>query len=228
MLALQLARVRLAKQVLLAAIAWFYLCASGAIGIWLMASLERDYPPLAAEDFPAADVIVLLGGAVHHRAAGASLGNLNRWSDRLVFTTALYRAGKAPKVLISGGGERDRPTEAELTRDILLVMGIPEHAIILEQDSRTTFDNARYTIPMLKQRGWREVLLVTSAFHMPRANQLFSNQGLNVYPAATDHQVQTDHGRLLQWLPTLGGLELTTYALHEYIGYFVYRLQGRF
>jgi uncharacterized SAM-binding protein YcdF (DUF218 family) len=225
-IALWRGRRRGAMVLLGAALGWFYLAGTGAFGGWLMGSLEAGYPPVAAGNLPQADAIVLLGGAVHERASEDTLGDLNRWSDRLLFAAALYHEGKAPVIVISGGGEEGDPTEAELMRDILRVMGVPTAAMVLEEASRTTHDNARFTVPLLRERGWDEVLLVTSAFHMRRAVALFQRQGMAVIAAPTDHQVVTFPADIMAFLPTLGGLTLTTYALHERAGYLVYRARG--
>lgn len=219
-------RRRAALITLAATLAWLWLAASLPFGAMLMGRLEATYPPLPATELPTADVIVLLGGAVNARATPGVLGDLNRWSDRLVFATALYKSGKAPHILVTGGGPRGEPTEAALMADILQTMGVPEAALILEQQSRTTFDNARFVAPMLQDMGAQRVLLVTSAFHMRRSMALFRAQGVTPVPAATDHQVISTAVPALRWIPSLAGLTLTHYAIHERIGYLVYRWRG--
>jgi uncharacterized SAM-binding protein YcdF (DUF218 family) len=225
-------RRRTALIIMVAGLAWFYLVSTEVFGGRLMHYLERPYPPVAAEALPEADVIVLLGGGVHSRKSPQVLGDLNRWSDRLLFATALYKAGKAPMIVLSGGGPDGRPTESALSRDILQVMGVPVASLLLEQNSRDTYGNALHTAPLLRQRGWERVLLVTSAFHMRRAVALFAAQGITVIPAPTDHFVDRhdDPGdqqlQVLAWLPTLKGMLVTHYAMHELVGFGVYRLRG--
>jgi uncharacterized SAM-binding protein YcdF (DUF218 family) len=225
-------RRRAALLILVVGVAWFYLVSTEVFGAWLMQNLERSYPPVAAQALPEADVIVLLGGGVHSRKSPQVLGDLNRWSDRLLFAAALYKAGKAPAILLSGGGPEGRPTESELSRDILLVMGVPPESMVLEETSRDTHGNAVYTAPLIQQHGWERVLLVTSAFHMRRAVALFAARGIAVIPAPTDHFIshhaeqEDDELEVLAWLPTLKGLLVTHYALHELVGFTVYRLRG--
>jgi uncharacterized SAM-binding protein YcdF (DUF218 family) len=193
-----------------------------------MASLERNYPPRAISATPEADAIVLLGGATRGDTHMGTLGDLNQQADRLVHAAALYKAGRAPLVLLSGGGQPGGRPEAEVMRDILLVMGIPERALLLERASRNTYDNAVNSARLLEARGMRTILLVTSAFHMRRAEALFTAQGLRVIPAPTDYQRLVMEPVLPRWLPTVDDLARSTYALREHVGYWIYSLQGRF
>ena len=226
LLALIRGRQRGALLWLVAGLAWFYLASTSVFGSWLMGRLEEPYAPVAAADLPRADAIVLLGGGVLARKADTVLGDLTHRSDRLLFAAALYRQGRAAAIVVTGGGPEGQASEAELTRDILGVMGVPSRALVLEQASRTTYDNALFTVPLLRRLGYERVLLVTSAFHMRRSVALFAAQGMEVIPAPTDHQVTRSPIQVLDWLPTLGGLTLTHYAIHEIVGYAVYRLRG--
>jgi len=143
-----------------------------------------------------------------------------------VHAVALYKAGKAPLVLLSGGGPQGARSEAEQMRDHLELMGVPAAAMLLEQDSRNTYQNALYSAALLKQRGIDRILLVTSAFHMRRAEQLFSLQGLEVIPAPTDYQRLAGSSVLVPLVPLAGNLARSTYALHEHLGYWAYRYRG--
>ena len=209
------------------ALGWLYLCSTALVADGLMASLEREYPPRALSATPEAEAIVLLGGATRGDTHMSTLGDLNQQADRLVHAAALYQAERAPLVVLSGGGQPGARPEAEVMRDILLVMGIPERALVLERGSRNTHDNAVKSARLLQDRGLRTVLLVTSAFHMRRAEALFAAQGLQVIPAPTDYQRLVIEPVLPRWLPTVDGLARSTHAIHEHVGYWVYRLQGR-
>ncbi|MEJ2531707.1 MAG: YdcF family protein [Halioglobus sp.] len=214
--------------ILAVALAWLYLCSTALVADRLMASLERDYPPRALSATPESEAIVLLGGATRGDTHMGTLGDMNQQADRLVHAVALYKAGRAPLVLLSGGGQTGGRTEAEVMRDILLVMGIPDKALLLERGSRTTYDNAVNSARLLQARGLDSILLVTSAFHMRRAEASFAAQGLQVIPAPTDYQRLVMEPVLPRWLPTVDDLARSTYALREHVGYWVYRLQGRF
>ena len=127
---------------------------------------------------------------------------------------------------MTGGGVDGARTEAEQMKDLLAVMGVPGEHLLLEDESRDTHDNAVYTAKLLKDRGMDRILLVTSAYHMRRSLALFEAQGLDVIPAPTDFQQLVSPQVLPPWLPAVSNLSQSTDALHEIVGYWVYRWQG--
>lgn len=205
---------------------WLYLCSTALFANFLMSVLERDYPPRAMSAVPAVDAIVLLGGGTRGDTHMGVLADLNEHGDRLVHATALYKAGKAPLILLSGGSLQGVRPEAEQMRDILSVMGVPRSDIVLEPLSRNTHENAVYSAQLLRQRELRRVLLVTSAFHMRRAMGVFRSQGVQAIPAPTDFKRLVGEGVVPSWLPGTGNLSRSTQALHEMLGYQVYRWRG--
>ncbi len=228
-LALVLGRLRWTRSssaLLLLGLGWLYLCSTAMFANFLMASLERDYVPKALSAIEPADAIVLLGGALRGDTHMSAFADLNDHADRLVQAASLYKAGKAPVVLLTGGAAVGLRTEAEQMRDILGVMGIPGSSLLLETASRNTHDNAVFSAYMLKSRGMQRILLVTSAYHMRRAVALFEAQGLEVVPAPSDYQVLVVDEVLPPWLPLVGNLARSTTALHEIVGYWIYRWEG--
>ena len=101
-------------------------------------------------------------------------------------------------------------------------LGVHSRTMLLEERSRKTRQNAQFTAEILKAKGVRRILLVTSALHMRRAVSLFESQGLTVIPAATDHEART-HFTLIDWLPDASALDGSARAMKEIIG----RLSGR-
>jgi len=126
--------------------------------------------------------------------------------------------------------------EAEAMAQVIELMGVPRSALWLEDGSRNTYENAGETRRLLAERGITEIILVTSAMHMPRSVRLFERQGLRVIPAPTDYQVteadwsyftRADPGiQALNLLPDAEALAATSRALKEYIGMVVYALRG--
>ena len=100
-----------------------------------------------------------------------------------------------------------------LMKEVLAVMGVPTRAMLLENNSRNTNDNALYTAVVLNNRQIQRILLVTSAFHMRRAVPLFERQGFEVIPAPTDYQRLVGSPVLPGWLPSVGNLDRTTLAI---------------
>jgi uncharacterized SAM-binding protein YcdF (DUF218 family) len=218
--------IRIGFYVVVLAWGWLYLCAQAPFSYYLMGRLERDFPPLVMSEVEKADAIVLLGGAMRGDTQVGTLPDLNQYADRLVHAVALYKAGKADFILLSGGSAPGTRSEAHLMRDVLAVMGVPAQHLILEDQSKNTHDNAVNSALLLKSRDMNRILLVTSAFHMPRANALFQAQDLEVVPAPTDYQGVILKSRLPGGIPGVKNLYRTTEALHEIAGYWVYRWRG--
>ena len=159
--------------------------------------LERPYlATQTAESLPKADAIVLLGGGIG-KVDGIAYPEMYDGADRVWHAARLYRAGNAPLVVVSG--ENDLISAVPL----LLDFGVPREAIVVDNSSRNTYENSRFTERLLKERGGaagKSVLLVTSAWHMPRARGNFAKTSLAVVPAATDFKATaTCNGRRYWW-----------------------------
>ena len=218
--------LRLATACLLLAFGWLYLCSTAWFADLLMGQLEDDFQPKALSVIEQTDAIVVLGGATRGDTHFSSLGDLNQQADRIVHGLQLYRAGKAPLILLSGGADRGSRPEAELMQEHLELMGVSPGALLRERESRDTRENALYSAILLRGKGVRSILLVTSGFHMRRAVPLFEAQGFRVIPAPTDFQRLVGKPALPRWLPTAEDLVRTTYAIREFVGYQVYRWRG--
>ncbi|HET9032087.1 MAG TPA: YdcF family protein [Dokdonella sp.] len=190
-------------------------------------TLEQTFPQQAEADLPEADAIVVLGGGVSRNSWGI---DLKPAADRVWFGARLYRAGRAPLVLLSGGCLEelgyDWP-EAPAMATFLHDLGVPESAMLLESESRTTRENALYSEKLLRARGINRVLLVTSALHMPRALATFRKLGIDAIPAPTDFEAEAPSGNwLMRWLPDTDSLDFSSRAMKEYLGMWVYRIRG--
>ena len=148
------------------------------------------------------DAIVVLGGATRGDTHLSTFPDLNEQADRLVYAAALYHAGKAPVIVLSGGARPGARPEAQLMKEILAVMGVPSRSIILERSSRNTYDNALYSAAILENKNIKRILLVTSAYHMRRAQAVFVKQGFEVVPAPTDYQLLVVDPVLPRWIIT--------------------------
>ena len=197
----------------------------------LMRSLESQTPSPGIEAVPVEQAIVVLGGYLHSPNALHRDADLKDAGDRLFEGLRLYRAGKAPLIVLTGGNisflGKDELPEAAAARDVLIEWGVPAAAIVVEDQSRNTEENASYTRRIVHARGIRRILLVTSAFHMPRARAVFRKTGFEVTPVPTDYQTGWGEPDLLfQCLPDTDNLNLSTAALKEWLGLALYRLRG--
>jgi uncharacterized SAM-binding protein YcdF (DUF218 family) len=221
---------RLARLFLLVAVTVLWVASTPIVADYLGLTLERQYPPVAVEDTPTADAIVVLGGGVTGPAPPRIAIDLSDAADRVLHAARLYRAGKAPVVVVSGGAipwlGSDTP-EAKSMQALLEEWGVSAASILAEGKSRNTYENAVFTRQLLKEHGLQRVLLVTSAMHMPRALATFTSAGIDAVPAPTDFLVSyQEQPELIDFLPDARALAHTTDTLREYIGYAYYRWRG--
>jgi uncharacterized SAM-binding protein YcdF (DUF218 family) len=204
----------------------------------LARSLEWRYLPL--DPVPAAEAIVVLGGGTESEQYPRPLVEVNSAGDRVLYAGQLYKDGKAPVLLLSGGniawlsGRTTTPAE-EMAR-ILEMMQISRENMLLQTQSRNTYEDALYKSQLLKEQGIERVLLVTSAQHMERSVLLFQHQGIQVIPAPVDYTVTQANWTnlfsldpqttLVNLIPNVGSMSLTSGVLKEYLGIWVYRLRG--
>jgi uncharacterized SAM-binding protein YcdF (DUF218 family) len=208
------------------------------VAMSLARSLEWRYLPMI--DIPNADVIVVLGGGTESAQPPRQMVEVNSAGDRILYAAKLYKQGKAPHILLSGGnisflGTRESTPASEMF-DLMQFVGIPPEAIWLQNQSQNTHEDALYCQEILAQKGIKRILLVTSAMHMPRSVALFEHNGLQVIPAPTDFTVTYQNwadltkpdlkAQLINLIPNSSDMAIITNALKEYIGMFVYRLQG--
>ncbi len=111
--------------------------------------------------------------------------------------------------------------------ELLEFMGVPAENMLLEPASSNTWENGAKTLPLLQARGIRRILLVTSAYHMRRAQAVFERLGLEVIPAATGYQLVKRADSVLDWLPQADALEMSTRGLKEHLGWAVYAARAK-
>ncbi|WP_225410325.1 YdcF family protein [Stigmatella hybrida] len=122
-----------------------------------------------------ADVLVVLGARV--LAGGVASGALQARVEKAV---ALYQQGLAPRLLFSGGTGLHPPSEAQVMRALAVRLGVPAEACLLEEQSHSTAQNARFSAEVLRRLGAGRVVVVSDAYHLLRARQYFRLQGWEV------------------------------------------------
>lgn len=198
----------------------------------LLASLEGQYPPVNPKSAPKARLIVILGGYLHSPSSQRPLSEFTDAGDRLLMGLRLYRANRAPQILLTGGNieflGRGVLPEAQAAKTLLIEWGVPEQAILIEDRSQNTHENAQFTQQLMTKRGIRgPILLVTSGYHLPRSVAIFTKAGFQLSPIPTDYQTGWGEPDLLfQWLPRADALADATLALKEWLGWGIYRLRG--
>jgi uncharacterized SAM-binding protein YcdF (DUF218 family) len=195
------------------------------VGQWLIAPLEDRFPRAALPQ--RIDGIVLLGGAIRIAVSVAhDQPALNEMAARITETLALSRRYPDVPVVISGGDPaifNRGVSEADITRSLLVSLGLDPHRIVAEERSRNTYENAVDSKENAKPVPGQAWVLVTSANHMPRAMGCFRQVGWDMLPDPVDYETS---GSLVSLIYDRDEHVLDT-ALHEWIGLVAYRLLGR-
>jgi uncharacterized SAM-binding protein YcdF (DUF218 family) len=146
---------------------------------------------------------------------------VREWSeaaDRFAAGLELFRAGKGARLVFTGGRvpwELLPDTEGDWLRGQALAQGVPAEAILLAGPVENTAQEAQAVARMLPRE---RIILVTSAFHMPRARALFEAHGLQVVPFPVDFRVPEQEMTVMDWLPRAEALALTDMAWRELLG----------
>jgi uncharacterized SAM-binding protein YcdF (DUF218 family) len=200
------------------------------LGYLLFGSLERPYPPL--KERPAdAEAIVVLSGYLRVLDEGGTQVELGGDTlYRCLRAAEVYRQGKPCPVLVSGGKvdpDAPGPALAVAMRDFLRGQGVAEGDLIVEDRSRTTYENAVESCRLLAERGLHKIVLVTDACHMYRAAGCFRKQGAEVVPCGCRYRAARMDWSPWAFVPNPGAAGGSQDALHEWLGSAWYRLLGR-
>ena len=208
--------------------------ANKGVALLLIAPLENQYTAIPearfATDLPAqvtaCRAIVVLGGG-HTDTTG--LSRLNQLSSsalsRLAEAVRLARLLPDAKLIVSGYNGPDHPSHAQILAEAAMSLGVAPERIMRMDDTRDTEDEA---LELARRLGHEPFLLVTSAWHLPRAVALCEKAGIHPVPVPADSMARpgADTGwQLVAW--DLGALERSTKAIHERLGLLWVRLRGR-
>lgn len=189
---------------------------------------ERQYPASPLDQHPSVSAIVILGGDVALPLAPRTNSEIQ--GNRVLHAYRLYKARKAQLIIISGGNvfpQGGVQSEAFYTAKVLREWGIPGEVILIEGRSRNTYENALETRKILKDKQIDKILLVTSAFHMPRALATFRTAGIDAVPSPSSYSIADyTRPRILDWVPSVGNLVRMQAVIHENLGILVYRYRG--
>ncbi|RUW61006.1 YdcF family protein [Mesorhizobium sp. M7A.F.Ca.US.008.03.1.1] len=229
LLSAMIGRRRLAATGSVLAFLVLALSAWTSLGAMMLNPLEERFarPPLPEK----VDGIIVLGGGFEGAINLVRGGyELNSSGDRMVETAILARRFPTAKVVVSGGtgalfldGEGDAATAPRL----LTALGVAADRLILENKSRNTYENAVFSKELVTPKPGETWLLVTSAFHMPRAKALFDKAGFATVPWPVDYRTSGKEGIGLFRDNPADSLQATSMAIREWIGLFAYWLSGR-
>jgi uncharacterized SAM-binding protein YcdF (DUF218 family) len=213
-----LGRRRTAWVLLACAASLAYLASTVVAGRALLRPLESRYPPLAAEQAPSVGYVVVLGSSYWpHDGIPASAALDEDGLIRAVEAVCLMRRLSAARLVVSGGASPPGyPPVARGYARLARALGIGEQSILLSEQPLDTRSEARELVRLL---GPAPFLLVTSAYHMPRAMLLMQRAGAHPIAAPTEQRAfgTTPRG-WRDFFPGSRGLGYTERALHEYAG----------
>ncbi|WP_345987964.1 ElyC/SanA/YdcF family protein [Sulfurimonas sp. HSL1-2] len=201
-----------AVQMLTVALIWITLLSYTPFSGLLLAPLENIYPKWQPGSEQPAYIHVL--GSGHDSDARLPLSSQPNPTGliRTIEGVMIYRQSENAKLIFSGYGGDDPVSNAEVNAAVGMALGVPRKDIIVLTTPKDTDEEAAAAGAVA---GDKQVILVTSAIHMPRAVALFRKAGVNVIPAPTDYKCKDT--RWLQW-PSSAGLQLSEHAFHEYLG----------
>lgn len=186
----------------------------------LLGHLESRYKPLFTAPTNVHKIVVL-GGGVGGQVGYPPNTRINSASlSRLIEGIRLYRQltrkGVHVELLLSGGRiYRNPKSEAARMRNTAVMLGVKPKDIQIENGSKDTYQEALYLNALL---GKKPFILVTSAYHMPRAIALFKHLGMKPIPAPTQYIVKLNRNPFKHFLPSMINLTFSDIALHEYLG----------
>ena len=211
-------RARLACTLLVVAAAVAYAGSIAIVGDALLGPLEHRYPPLRPEwSLPAVGYVVVLGAGYQPHGGVPTTAALNGDSlARVVEGVRLVRLLNAARLVVTGGAPSGHSTSAQGYAEMARELGVPEGSLILVDTPLDTGAEARSVAALVAATPF---ILVTSAYHMPRAMLEMRHAGLEPIPAPTGQLVDGPNGaHLYAWLPSSNALRKVERALHEYVG----------
>ncbi|HZH45013.1 MAG TPA: YdcF family protein [Roseococcus sp.] len=213
---------------LLLGLGWFVAVLVTPLAAWVSLPLEDRF---ARPEAPArVDGVIILGGAVEQLLTESrGIPSLNGAAERMTEAVALSRRYPEARILFTGGSGNPLPgaiTEAEVARRLFASLGLEGERVLLEAQSRNTWENATMTRAMIPPRPGETWLLVTSASHMPRSMGCFRRAGWEVVAWPVNYSTLRGGAGWFDppWSFRLGQAE---WAIREYVGLVAYRLLGR-
>ena len=221
---------RLASWLIVTSLVLLAIAGLSPLGNALIIPLEERFPPWDSSR-GAPDGIIVLGGAISP-SVSAARGEvaLDEAAERITATAELARRYPNARIIFSGGSGSllyDEGPEAPYAVRQLLALGVDHDRITAEEQSRNTLENAAYSLLLANPKPGERWLLVTSAYHMPRAIAAFRAVGFAVDPYPVDWRTRGPADLVRPFSSLAEGLRRTDAAVREWIGLLVYWLTGK-
>jgi uncharacterized SAM-binding protein YcdF (DUF218 family) len=193
----------------------------------LVSYLEINQNLIHPSKSESADAIVVLSGMV--KTIKTKNGIIYEWggaADRIFAGVELFNENKAPYLILTGG---KLPwsigmSEGEYLREVAIKFGVPNENILLTENVENTDQEAK-AVKKLFSINNPKIILVTSAFHMSRAQTVFEAAGINIIPFAVDFQIGSSKTTFMNFIPSVGSFQGTSFFVREMIGRTYYNLK---
>lgn len=198
----------------------------------LIGQLEAPYDPRRLPLPEQADAVVMLGGTLDYGPRERLGLNVGEPADRILTAVELVREGRAPILVLSSAPyllQAETRGDSELIESWLRKWRLPPGELVRLPLCRNTHDEALETAALATQRGWKRLILVTSAYHLRRAEAAFRQAGLtNLACVGCDFQGADPTEGTLEWtgIPRTGSLVTLNYWTHEQVGWWYYWFRG--
>jgi len=198
----------------------FYLFATPIVSDSIFKYVERGQVRKDISKMPKADAIVVLGGMFNY--VQTETAGRNEWidPDRFFGGIELFKAGKANQIIFTGAkvpwAEKDQETEGESLRKYAIQLGVPNSSIKISGLVTTTEDESKEVRKLISTSN--NIILVTSAYHMPRSKSLFEKQGFSVTTFPVDSKVKLEGRTIIDYLPEGDSFKKSETAIRELIG----------
>ena len=218
------------KNLLISAFVIFFFCSNFFIANEVMRAWETPVTPFASIT-KKYDYAIVLTGVTKTEMTPKDRVYFNRGADRATHTLQLYKLGIVRKVIISGGSGRldgGGVLEADDLATFMRLAGIPDEDLIVENQSKNTHESAVFVKDILaKFDGPKELLLVTSAYHVPRAMACFEKVGVNADPFAAEPTAYERRFTIdILLIPSLDAVQTWKIVIREWVGYIAYWFAG--
>ena len=200
-----------------------------SVGSWMLYPLESRFqhnPDLPEQ----VDGIIVLGGSIiPDRSVEWQQLETNQFHERLSSFLQLAQLYPDAKLVFSGGNastNKEKPTEAQIAKTYFLKSGISPERLLIENKARNTAENVSYSKQLVNPKSNETWLMITTAYHMPRAIGVFCQQNWKVIPYPVDHQ--TLPSKLYQpGFSLMLNANNFVFATHEWLGLLAYYLSGK-
>lgn len=212
-----------------AIIAIFWLLSTNYIAFFLVKPLENQYknPTISELKQGAYDSIIMLGGgAINVEDIGGD-GQVSGYvANRMLTVYRLHKNLDLPIILSGGKVFEDTGREADIEKRIFSDMGIRDQDLLLENQSRNTIENVKYTKVIMEENGLQNPIVVTSGFHIPRAILIFEQENIPVKAYVSDYQISDNISwSIFNLLPNNQSLNISCVAIREYLGILALKLR---